>query len=82
MVGLGDVNYRATAPVQTPVLQLPHGETLDKLWELDDFHHCDKIPEAVKERKGFSGSLRSSVHDIYICHFRPVTAVCPGRGVW
>lgn len=92
MVGLGDVNYRATAPVQTPVLQLPHGETLDKLWELVDFHHCDKIPEAVKERKGFSeavkerkgfsGSLRSSVRGIYICHFRPVTAVCPGRGVW
>lgn len=93
IVGLGDVNYRATAQVQTPVvLQLPHGETLDKLWELVSFHHCDKISEAVKERKGFSeavkerngfsGSLRSSVHGIYICHFRPVTAVCPGSGVW
>ena len=55
-LGLGNVNYRATARVQIPVLQLPHGETLDKLWELIGFHHRDKISETVNQRKGFLGT--------------------------
>lgn len=37
---------------KTPELQLPHGETLDRLWELVSFQCCcDRIPEIAKKKK-------------------------------
>lgn len=51
----GNVNYRATARVQTPELQLPRGETLDKLWELVSFSHCDH----QQEKRFFRHGLKS-----------------------